>query len=78
MGQCTSSKDLWLKLDKVYQDKEDNYIKDNKGKDSPKSSTYNTPSEFECSVINEEEKIVEICVDEEEAFLNFKENVLFE
>jgi hypothetical protein len=45
MGQCTSAKDLWLKLEKVYQDKEDNSIKDNEGKDSPKSYDDNAPSE---------------------------------
>jgi hypothetical protein len=49
MGLCTSAKDLWLKLEKVYQikreDTEDIPIKDekedstiNEGKDSPQSS----------------------------------------
>jgi chromosome segregation ATPase len=78
MGQCTSTKDLWLKLEKVYQDKEDNSIKDNEGKDSPKYSNFNTPSEVECSLTNEEEDIVEVCVDEEEELLKFKEKVLSE
>jgi hypothetical protein len=78
MGQCTFSKDLWLKIEKVYQDKEDNSIKENKGKDSPKYFDYNTPSEVECSLTNEEQDIVEVCVDEEEELLKFKENVLFE
>jgi hypothetical protein len=41
MGQCTSTKDLWLKLEKTYQRKnkhiEDNSIKTNEGKESPKN-----------------------------------------
>jgi hypothetical protein len=78
MGQCTSSKDLWLKIEGVYQDKEDNSIKEIKGKDSPKYSDYNIPSEVECSLTNEEKDIVEVCVDEEEELLKFKEKVLFE
>jgi hypothetical protein len=39
MGQCTSTKDLWLKLEKTYQEKkedvEDHSIKIIKGKESP-------------------------------------------
>jgi hypothetical protein len=44
MGQCTSSKDLWLKLEERYQSKkekkdvEDHSIKIIKGKESPKNS----------------------------------------
>jgi hypothetical protein len=45
MGQCTSAKDLWLKLEKTYQSKKedtkDNSIKKNEGKESPKSSICN-------------------------------------
>jgi hypothetical protein len=41
MGQCTSAKDLWLKLEETYQSKkediEDNSIKIIKGKESPKT-----------------------------------------
>jgi hypothetical protein len=41
MGQCTSAKYLWLKLEETYQSKkeniEDNSIKINKGKESPKT-----------------------------------------
>ena len=41
MGQCTSTKDLWLKLEETYQRKkediEDNSIKINEGKESPKT-----------------------------------------
>ena len=41
MGQFTSTKDLWLKLDETYQSKkediEDNSIKTNEGKESPKT-----------------------------------------
>jgi hypothetical protein len=40
MGQCTSAKDIWLKLDETYQRKkediENNSIKTNEGKESPK------------------------------------------
>jgi hypothetical protein len=78
MGQCNSAKDIWLKVHKVYKDKEDNYIKDNEGKDSPKYYDDNTPSEVKCSLTNEEEDIVEVCVDEEEELLKFNEKVLFE
>jgi hypothetical protein len=43
MGQCTSTKDLWLKLEETYQSKkekkdiEDNSIKTHEGKESPKT-----------------------------------------
>jgi hypothetical protein len=41
MGQCTSAKDLWLKLEETYQSKkeniEDHSIKIMKGKESPKT-----------------------------------------
>jgi hypothetical protein len=41
MGQCTSTKDLWLKLEETYQNKkedvEDHSIKIIKGKESPKT-----------------------------------------
>jgi hypothetical protein len=42
-GQCTSAKDLWLKLEEIYQSKkekediEDHFIKITKGKESPKT-----------------------------------------
>jgi hypothetical protein len=45
MGQCTSAKYLWLKLEETYQNKKqdtkDNSIKNNEGKESPKSSNCN-------------------------------------
>ena len=45
MGQCTSAKDLWLKIKETYQSKKedlkDNSIKNNEGKESPKSSICN-------------------------------------
>jgi hypothetical protein len=45
MGQCTSAKDLWLKLEKTYhgkkEDTKDNSIKNNEGKQSPQSSDCN-------------------------------------
>jgi hypothetical protein len=43
MGQCTSAKNLWLKIEKTYQSKkekekiEDHSIKITKGKESPKT-----------------------------------------
>jgi hypothetical protein len=41
MGQCNTTKDLWLKLEETYQSKEedleDNSIKNNEGKESPKT-----------------------------------------
>ena len=41
MGQCTSAKDLWIKLEETYQNKkedvEDHSIKIIKGKESPKT-----------------------------------------
>jgi hypothetical protein len=45
MGQCTPTKDIWLNLEKTYQRKkkylEDNSIKINEGKESPKSPDCN-------------------------------------
>jgi hypothetical protein len=45
IGQCTSAKDLWLKLEKEYQD---SVI--NEGKDSPKYSDYDNSkcNDVEC------------------------------
>jgi chromosome segregation ATPase len=62
----------------LYQYKEDNSIKDNEGKDSPKYFDDNSPCEVEIYLTNEEENIVEVCVYEEEELLKFKEKVLFE
>ena len=61
IGPHSSAKDLWMKLEKVYQykrkDVEDNSIKDNEGKDSPKSSNCNNSKcdDVECSPANKEE-----------------------
>jgi hypothetical protein len=62
IGQCTYAKDLWMKLEKVYQDKiqdtKDNPIKDvkqiNEGKGSPKYSDCNNSecNDVECSPAN--------------------------
>ena len=45
MGQCTSTKDLWLKIEETYQrkneDTNDNSIKNNEGKEYPKTSICN-------------------------------------
>jgi hypothetical protein len=62
IGKCTSAKDLWMKLEKVYQDKrqdiEDNPIKEvkqiNEGEDPPKYSDCNDSkcNDVECSPAN--------------------------
>jgi hypothetical protein len=77
-----------LKLEKVYQDKEDDSIKDNEGKDSPKYYDFNTPecNDIEFSPANEEEDLKLFCVksidnyliDEEEDLLKLKEIFLYE
>ena len=80
MGQCTSTKDLWLKLEKVYQDKEYNSIKDNEGKDSPKSS-YCKNSKYddvECSSTSEEENIEVVCVESDDSYPIVEEEDLLE
>jgi hypothetical protein len=45
MGQCTTTKDLWINLEETYQSKEedleDKSIKNNEGKESPKSCICN-------------------------------------
>jgi hypothetical protein len=67
MGQCTSAKDLWLKLEKTYQgkkeDTKDNSIKKNEGKESPqsfdcKNSKYD---DVECFSTCEEEDLEIVC-----------------
>ena len=70
MGQCTSTKDLWLKLEKVYQDKEYNSIKENEGKDSPKSSNWNNSKcdDVECSSTCEEQKLEVVCVEWDDSY----------
>jgi hypothetical protein len=92
MGECTSAKDLWLKLENTYQgkkeDTEDKSMMNNAGKDSPKSSDYNNSKcdDVECSSTSEEENIDVVCVelddiypiDEVEDMLNLKDKVLFE
>jgi hypothetical protein len=75
IGQCTSTKGLWLKLEKSYQDKrqdtEDNPIKNvkkiNERKDPPKCCDCNSYkfNDVECSPTNKEEylaAIEEVCV----------------
>jgi hypothetical protein len=63
IGPHSSAKDLWMKLEKVYQDKrkdiEDNSIKENEGKDSPKYFDCNNSKcdDVECFPTNEEEHI---------------------
>jgi hypothetical protein len=67
MGQCTSVKDLWLKLEKTYQSKmedtKDNSIKNNEGKESPQSFDCNNSKcdDVECFSTCEEEDIEIVC-----------------
>jgi hypothetical protein len=90
IGQCTSTKDLWMKLEKAYQDKiqdiEKNPIKDmkqiNEGKDPPKYSNFNDSkcNDVECYPPNKEEVCVESAnnylIDEEEDLLKPKDKVI--
>jgi hypothetical protein len=80
MGKCTSTKDLWLNLEEVYQVKEDNPINENEGEDSPKYFDYDTPSEFECSLTKEEADIEDVCIEfannEEEYLLEIKYKII--
>jgi len=63
MGQCTTAKDLWLKIEKTYQgkkeDTKDNSIKNNEGKESPQSSYCNNSKcdDVECFSTSEEENL---------------------
>jgi hypothetical protein len=74
MGQCTSAKDLWLNLEKTYQGKkeylEDNSIKINEGKESPKSSNFNNSKcdNVECFSTSEEENLEIVCVELDESY----------
>jgi hypothetical protein len=58
MGQCTTTEGLWLKLEERYQSKEedtkDNSIKNNEGKEYPKSSICN---DYKCDDIGKREYI---------------------
>jgi hypothetical protein len=74
MGQCTSAKDIWIKLEKTYQgNKEDtkyNSIKNNECKESPQSSDCNNykGDDVECFSTCEEEDLEIIC---EESYDNY-------
>jgi hypothetical protein len=78
IGKCTSTKDLWLKLEKAYQD---SVI--NEGKDSPGCNNSKC-NDVECSPANEEEDLEVVCVestnnylvDEEEDLLKLKDKVI--
>jgi hypothetical protein len=67
MGQCTSAKDLWLKLEKTYQgkkeDTKDNSIKKNEGKESPQSFDCKNSKcdDVECFSTCEEEDLEIVC-----------------
>jgi hypothetical protein len=74
MGQCTSTKDLWLKLEKTYQrkkeDLEDNSIKINEGKESPKSLDCNISKsdDVEYFSTSEEENLEIVCVELDDSY----------
>jgi len=88
MGQCTSTKDLLLKLEKTYrgkkEDTKENSIKNNKCKESLDCNNCKC-HDVECFSTNEE-NIEEVCVEsydnypivEEEYLLELKVKVLFE
>jgi hypothetical protein len=69
MGECTSAKDLWLKLEETYQSKkedfEDNSVKINEGKEYPKTHDCNISKcdDVEYFSISEEENLEIICVE---------------
>jgi hypothetical protein len=74
MGQCTSAKDLWLKLEKTYQgkkeDTKDNSIKNNEGKESPQSSDCNNSKcdDVECFSTCEEEDLEIVCEESDDNY----------
>jgi hypothetical protein len=69
MGQCTSSKDLWINLEKTYQRKkeylEDNSINNNEGKESTKTPNCNISKsdDVEYFSTSEEENLEIVCVE---------------
>jgi hypothetical protein len=81
IGQCTSTKDLWLNIEKAYQDSSIN-----EGKEYPKYSDCNGSkyNDVECSPTNEEEKLEEVFVesinnrlmDEEDDLLKLKDKFI--
>jgi hypothetical protein len=69
MGQCTSTKDIWLNLEETYQNKKEdtkhNSIKNNEGKEYPKSSNWN---DSKCDDVErfstcEEEDLEIVCIE---------------
>jgi hypothetical protein len=66
IGKCTSTKDLWLKLEKAYQ-----YLVINEGKYYPKYFDCNTPecNEVECYPTNEEEDVEVVCIESNKNYL---------
>jgi hypothetical protein len=74
MGQCISTKDLWINLEKTYQRKmeylEDNSIKINEGKESPKSPNCNISKsdDVEYFSTSEEEKLEIVCVELDDSY----------
>jgi hypothetical protein len=69
MGQCTTTKDLWLNLEETYQTKEedieDKSIKNNQGKESPKTPDCNISNceDVEYLSTSEEENLEIVCVE---------------
>jgi hypothetical protein len=74
IGQCPSTKDRWLKLEKTYQSKkedlEDNSNKINEGKESPKSPDCNISKsdDVEYFSTSEEEKLEIVCVELDDSY----------
>jgi hypothetical protein len=74
MGQCTSMKDLWLKLEETYQkkkeDTKDNSIKKNEGKESPKTPDCNISKcdDVEYFSTSEEENLEIVCVESNDSY----------
>jgi hypothetical protein len=73
MGQCTSAKDLWLKIEKTYQrkkeDLEDNSIKINEAKESPKSHcNISKGDDVEYFSTSEEENVEIVCVELDDSY----------
>jgi hypothetical protein len=74
MVQCTSTKDIWLKLEEIYQRKKDdtkyNSIKNNEGKESPKTPNCNISKcdDVEYLSTSEEENIEIVCVELDDSY----------
>jgi DNA repair exonuclease SbcCD ATPase subunit len=74
MGQCTFTKDVWLKLEETYQSNKentkDNSIKINEGKESPKTLDCNISKcdDVEYFSTSEEENLEIVCVELDDSY----------